>query len=298
VDRIRAVAYYEGPDADAFRHRLDLFLPRGRKNFPVVVLVHGGAWLTGDNRCCGLYSAVGEFLAGQGIAAVLPNYRLSPEVRHPEHVKDVARAFAWTHRHIAEYGGRPDEIFLAGHSAGGHLVALLATDERYLKAEGLAAADVRGVIALSGVYRIPPGKFEATLGGETELAFRFDEVVPLRCASRRPWAPLPGIPLRLNVFGPAFGDDPAARADASPLNHVRPGLPPFLLCCAGNDLPTLPGMAEDFCQALRRQGVQAHLLRVEGRNHCSLMYRAITADDPVGRAMLDFVREHAADPAR
>src|SRR5262249_46346472 len=153
-DRIRDLAYYDGPDADPYRHRLDLFLPKGRKGFPVVVLVHGGAWIVGDNRCCGLYSSVGEFLASQGIGAVLPNYRLSPQVKHPEHIHDVARAFGWTRNHISEYGGCPDKLFLAGHSAGGHLVALLATDEKYLKAQGLRTADIKGVIAVSGVYRI------------------------------------------------------------------------------------------------------------------------------------------------
>src|SRR5262245_48410044 len=148
VEVVREVAY-----GDARRHRLDLFLPKGKTDYPVVVLVHGGAWMLGDNRCCGLYSSVGEFLAGQGVGAVLINYRLSPGVKHPEHVRDVARAVAWTREHIAGYGGRPDQLFLLGHSAGGHLVSLLATDEKYLKAEGLDPAHTRGVIAISGVYR-------------------------------------------------------------------------------------------------------------------------------------------------
>src|SRR2546426_2940784 len=147
VEQVRDVAYVKGPQADFFRHRLDLYLPKDKKQFPVVVLVHGGAWVIGDNRCCGLYSTVGEFLASRGIGVVMPNYRLSPWVKHPEHVKDVARAFAWTRANIAKHGGNPEQVFLAGHSAGGHLAALLAADETYLKAEGLKTADVRGVIA-------------------------------------------------------------------------------------------------------------------------------------------------------
>ena len=91
VERVSGVCYYDGPDADGRQHRLDLFLPKGEKDFPVVLLVHGGAWMIGDNRCCGLYSSVGEFLASRGVGAVLPNYRLSPQVQHPEHVRDVAR---------------------------------------------------------------------------------------------------------------------------------------------------------------------------------------------------------------
>src|SRR5262245_6446056 len=72
VEQVRDVAYYEGPGPASCWQRLDLFLPRGRVDYPVVLLVHGGAWIGGDNRCCGLYSAVGEFLARQGIGVVLP----------------------------------------------------------------------------------------------------------------------------------------------------------------------------------------------------------------------------------
>jgi acetyl esterase/lipase len=296
VERIRDVEYVQGPVADAHRHRLDLFLPKGHKDYPVVVLVHGGAWMVGDNRCCGLYSSLGEFLASRGVGAVLPNYRLSPRAKHPEHITDIARAVAWTQAHLAGHGGRPDQLFLAGHSAGGHLVALLATDPTYLEAVGLSVTDVKGVIAVSGVYDIPAGKLDVTLGGATPRAFRFDEVVPLRGGSGRtrpPCAWLPGIPLSVNVFGPAFGNDPHVREDASPRNHVRPGLPPFLLFSAENDLPTLPEMAEDFHNALCEQGCDSCLVKVKARNHNSIMFSAITEADPVGSAMLAFIRRHA-----
>src|SRR5260370_3142871 len=209
VERIRDIPYFPGPEGDSFRHQLDLFLPKGQKDFPVVVLIHGGAWIMGDNRCCGLYSSVGEFLAGQGIGAVLPNYRLAPGIKHPGQIQDVAKAFAWTRSHIATYGGCPDKLFLAGHSAGGHLAALLATDEGYLKAEGSRAAHIKGVIAVSGVYRIPPGKMEATWGGATPAAFRFDEISPLRepgCQSAIDGASQ-ALPLNCDLLDPAFGDD-------------------------------------------------------------------------------------------
>jgi acetyl esterase/lipase len=294
VAQVRNVAYYSGPGADDRRHRLDLFLPRGRHGYPVVVLVHGGAWMLGDKSCCGLYSAVGDFLASQGVGVVLPNYRLSPGVKHPEHIKDVARAVAWTKRHIADHGGDPDRLFLAGHSAGGHLVALLATDDSYLKAEGLSLGDLKGVIAVSGVYRIPAGKFDTTLGGATPLAFRVDEVAPLRGDGDdggKPWT-RSGLPLSVNVFGPAFGDDPAVRAAASPINHVSPGLPPFLLLNAENDLPTLPDMAKDFADALRKAGAEVRQTTVRGRNHNSVMFRAIERDDPAAAAILEFVGSH------
>jgi acetyl esterase/lipase len=295
VEVVRDIAYCSGLGADEHRHRLDLFLPKGKKDYPVVLLVHGGAWMLGDNRCCGLYSSVGTFLASQGIAAVLPNYRLSPGAKHPEHVQDVARSFAWTRDHIADFGGRPDQIFVVGHSAGGHLVSLLATDEKYLKAEGLRSADVKGVVAVSGVYRIPAGNLAFALGGASPLAFSLDEVAPLRGEGGWGWTRrlgLPGVPLSVDVFGPAFGNDPRIREDASPVNHVRPGLPSFLILSAENDLPTLPGMAAEFHAALLGQGCEARLLQVKERNHNSIFFRAIEAQDPAARAMLDFIHQH------
>jgi acetyl esterase/lipase len=296
VVRVQDVLYYNGEDADATRHRLDLFLPRGVSNYPVVLLVHGGVWVVGNNRCSGLYTSVGEFLASQGVAAALPNYRLSPGVKHPEHVKDVARAFAWVHSHIGKFGGSPDKVFLAGHSAGGHLVALLASDERYLKDVGEQTADVKGVITFSGVCDIPERSLDVALGGDRPEAFRLDELVPFRGQWTSVSAYLPSIPLHLDVFGAAFGDDPKVRAEASPLRHVRPGLPPFLLLCAEKDLPVLTDMAKAFHHALREQGCDARMMTVPGSNHNSIVFRAIEPGDPAAKAMLEFIREKAGTP--
>jgi acetyl esterase/lipase len=293
VVRVIDIPYYKGEDADPVRHRLDLFLPRGVPNCPVVLLVHGGVWMVGNNRCSGLYTSVGEFLASQGVAAALPNYRLSPDVKHPEHVKDIARAFAWVHSHIDTFGGSPDNIFVAGHSAGGHLAALLATDERYLQEVGLRTADVKGVITFSGVCEIPEGNLRVTIGGSGPDAFRIDELLPFRGLWAGIGSLLPGIPLHVDVFEPVFGDDPRARADASPSHHVRPGLPPFLLLCAEKDLPALTGMAKAFHKALCEQGCDSRLVTVPGSNHNSIIFRAVERDDPAARAMLSFIREKA-----
>jgi acetyl esterase/lipase len=294
VTAIREIPY-DKLGEDPHRHCLDLFLPKDRVDCPVVILVHGGAWMSGDNCCCGLVSSVGDFLASQGLVAVLPNYRLSPDAKHPDHIQDLAQVFAWVNQHIEEYGGRPDQIFLVGHSAGGHLVSLLTTDEKYLNAVHHQTADIKGVVALSGVYRIPPGDFSVALGGASPTSFTLDEMLPVRGDGGWSWSRclgMSGIPLSLNVFGPAFGDDPKTRADASPINHVRPGLPPFLLVSAENDLPTLPIMAEEFHAALLEQGDECQLLKIKDRNHNSICFRAIQREDPVAHAILDFIREH------
>src|SRR5262249_51032891 len=111
VETVLDVPYYEGPDADKIKHRLDLYLPRGRKDFPVLFFVHGGAWSYGDkNSPFGLYKNFARYWASQGVGTVVTNYRLSPGVMHPEHMKDVARAFAWTHKNIQRYHGRADQV--------------------------------------------------------------------------------------------------------------------------------------------------------------------------------------------
>ena len=293
VERIKDVAYVKGLKADFLRHRLDLYLPKEKKQFPVVVVVHGGGWTIGDNRCAGLYTTVGEFLASRGIGVVMPNYRLSPWIKHPDHARDVARAVAWTQANIAKHGGDPKQLFLAGHSAGGHLAALLGTDESFLKAEGMRTADVRGVITVSGVYRIPDGDVKVKVGNDSQ-DFRPEQIFPLRTDDKKAEAQkIPfAVPLTVNVYGAAFGRDLKVRADASPINHVRGGLPPFLILTAENDLPTLGPMAEEFHRALKAKGNSAELLRIEGRNHNSILFNAVQVQDPVAQAMIDFVKRN------
>src|SRR5438270_10644137 len=142
VQSIKDIAYDDAKDADPVRHKLDLYLPKGHKDFPVLMFVHGGAWTSGNKN---LYGPLGQRFAANGIGTAIINYRLSPAVQHPAHAQDVAKAFAWTHKNIGKHGGRADQIFISGHSAGGHLVALLATDESYLKAHKLGISDIKGV---------------------------------------------------------------------------------------------------------------------------------------------------------
>src|SRR5687767_15010899 len=114
---------------DHAKQKLDLTVPRDARDFSTIIFIHGGAWREGDRR---LYGALGRRLAAAGVGLAATSYRLSPQVKHPEHVKDVARAFAWVHANIAKHGGSPDRLYVMGHSAGGHLAALLALDPTYL----------------------------------------------------------------------------------------------------------------------------------------------------------------------
>jgi acetyl esterase/lipase len=167
VKAVKDVAYYEGDGADPKKHKLDLYLPKGQKDFPVLFFIHGGAWTIGDRSW---YGKLGETFAKNGVGTVVISYRLTPQVQHPGHVEDVARAFAWTHDNIAKHGGKSDQVFVSGQSAGGHLAALLATNDTYLKAHKLSPKDIKGVVAISGVYAIVPGMMERIFGKGKEAA--------------------------------------------------------------------------------------------------------------------------------
>lgn len=171
------IPYREDADADARKHKLDLFMPKGIKEVPLLFFIHGGGWTTGDRK---LYAPLGRVFARNGIGTVITSYRLSPGVRHPAHIEDVASAFAWTYKHIAQYGGRADRIFVTGQSAGGHLAALLATNETYLKAQGLSLKAIRGAIPISGIYNFRPGRMVRVIGEGQEAA---DSASPMKHVS-------------------------------------------------------------------------------------------------------------------
>jgi dipeptidyl aminopeptidase/acylaminoacyl peptidase len=166
VKVVKDIAYRDDKDADPVKHRLDLYLPKDHKNFPVLFFVHGGTWKSGDKK---IYGPLGELFARNGIGVVITNYRLSPKVKHPAHIEDVTSAFAWTCANIKKHGGRANEVFVSGHSAGGHLVALLATDESHLKSCKLDFSNIKGVLALSGVYTILPKVFPSQFGNDSDV---------------------------------------------------------------------------------------------------------------------------------
>ncbi|OYU79388.1 MAG: lipase [Flavobacterium sp. BFFFF1] len=121
---------------------LDLYYPTKQKNFATVVWFHGGG-LTGGSK------EIPKALTEQGIAVIGVNYRLSPKVKSPAFIQDAAAAVAWAFKNIANYGGDPKLIFVAGHSAGGYLTAMIGLDKQWLKADGIDANDIAGLIPLS-----------------------------------------------------------------------------------------------------------------------------------------------------
>lgn len=147
----RNVTYVEGKPEDAGKHKLDIYIPAGKTNAPVLMFLHGGYWRQGDRA---EYTFLGNHFAKEGYVVVIPSYRLMPANPHPAQIEDVAAAFAWTYRYISKYGGDAKNIIVAGHSAGGHLASLLALDPQWLKRVQLPPDAVRAVVSISGVYDV------------------------------------------------------------------------------------------------------------------------------------------------
>jgi acetyl esterase/lipase len=153
VTLVRGLAYHDGPDFNPQKQVLDVYLPPQASGFSVVFLVHGGGWERGNQSRLGY---IARTLAREGLGVVAITHRLTDgtpqQVVHPGHIEDVARAFAWTYNHMADYGGNVGKIVLMGHSSGGHLISLLATDPRYLAAHGLSPDLIKAAITVSGPY--------------------------------------------------------------------------------------------------------------------------------------------------
>jgi len=147
-ETIKAIHYY----ADSVNKKddyinnqcvLDLYYPKGSKDFATIVWFHGGG-LTGGER------ELPEQLMNKGYAVAGVEYRLSPKVKAPAYIEDAAAAVAWVFQHIQEYGGSNKLIFLSGHSAGGYLDMMITLDKNYLNKYGINANNIAALISFSG----------------------------------------------------------------------------------------------------------------------------------------------------
>ncbi len=145
---------------------LDVYRPSdANEAAPVVVFLYGGSWRRGER---GQYRFVGQQLARQGVLAIVADYRTFPRSTFPGFVEDAAGAVAWAQAHAAAYGGDPKRLFVAGHSAGAQIAALIGTDARYLAPHGMTPRDLAGVIGLSGPYDFDITGYEDVFGPETQ----------------------------------------------------------------------------------------------------------------------------------
>jgi acetyl esterase/lipase len=249
--------------ADGEKLLLDVSVPVGQGPFPVAILVHGGGWSSGDKS--------GSDKPGNG-ADITPwfapftaakfawfsiNYRYAPKNRWPGCIEDVQSAIRWVKAHATEFNGDPHRIALVGHSAGGHLVCLAAT----------LVDDTTRVQAVVG--------FAAVTNHEQDLPIRGGLSPSLQNLLNRPKELTP--------------ESLGLLREISPLNHVRPGLPPFLLIHGDADKTVPLQQSHDFQAKLQANGVPCDLIIIPGAPHALASWESISPDYPT--RMINWLRQ-------
>jgi arylformamidase len=252
----RGLAYAEPKDD---RRTLDVYAPAGGKNCPVVVWVHGGGWRKGDKANV---QGKPQAFTDKGFVFVSTNYRLAPRVTVKEMAGDVARAIRWVRDHAKDYGGDPDSIVVMGHSAGAHLAALVCTDGRYLKAEGLPLSAVKGCVPVDvSVYDIPKRIKD---GGAVPPA----------------------------TFREVFGETEELHRELSPVTHVAKGkgIPPFLILHVAAR-PETKAQSQWLADKLTAAGVPARVVAAAGTTHGTINANLGRPGDGPTREVFDFLNK-------
>jgi acetyl esterase/lipase len=263
------VANSKSPD----RQSLDIYKPSTQKpgtKAPIMIYVHGGGFSNGDKtRVTNKPQAFNQ----RGFVFISTNYRLAASQKrendpsqvftHPAQVQDVAAAIAWAYKNAAKFGGDPNRIFLMGHSAGAHLVSLVSTDEKYLKANQLGLNVIKGTIAIdSAMYNL------------------------VEQQSR---------PAGSKMIPNAFGTNPAVWKDASPTSHISSGkgIPPFLITYTN---PPKQQMAESLAAQLKKASVPVTTVGSIGKSHEEVNRLIGTTGDSFTDAIFKFVNGIAKTP--
>jgi acetyl esterase/lipase len=247
------------------RQVLDIYAPPNAKNLPVVFWIHGGGWEHGDKT---QVKTKPQWFMDKGFVFVSTNYRLLPTVDMGTLIRDVAKAFAWTQQHIAEYGGDPKRVLVGGHSAGAQLAAIICTDESYLKDNGNALETVIGCVPVDGDTYDIPAIIETA---ETRLrAHQF--------------------PPRVNGHREKFGITPEKHKDFSAVYHIEKGksIPPFLILHIASS-PDTSAQAKRLGNVLQEAGIPVTIFGAKDSGHVKLNDDLGLPDDPATKALTEFL---------
>jgi acetyl esterase/lipase len=176
-------------------------------------------------------------------------------------MSDVAKAIRYVHEHAAKYGGDPEKMVIMGHSAGAHLAALVATDERYLKAEGLSLANLKGCVPVdTAAYDIAKRTADLPASAQTAKA--------------------------------VFGATEAEQREVSPATHVAKGkhIPPFLILHVA-DRAESKSQSHLLAGLLTDAGVKAKVVAAEGKTHGTINTALGTPGDKPTQALFEFLDE-------
>lgn len=229
--------------------------PSSSKALPVFIFVHGGSWRNGNPDD---YGFIARNIAPEGYIVVLGGYRLRESGRYPAMLQDTAAVTAWVHENIAEFGGDPERLVLAGHSAGAYNVAQVALEQRWLAEAGVPAQAIRGVVGLAGPYDFYPYDSDSTRA--------------------------------------AFGSV-GVGSESQPVNHVRRDAPPMLLVHGELDSLVKPRNTRALAAALEDSGAEVATLFMPAMTHNDPLLALANPwrrDPQIFDAVTRFLEQHAA----
>jgi arylformamidase len=233
---------FDVPYGAHYAERLDIFPADGPGPAPVHVFIHGGYWHRMDKAD---FSYVARGLRPAGAATVVLDYGLVPAIDLDELVRQCRAGIAWVHRHARQWGGDPDRISISGHSAGGHLVAmLLATDWATV---GVPADVVKAGCAISGLYDLEPIRL---------------------CYLNRVLALTPEVARR---------NSPVHLAPARPT--------PLILALGGTEGPEYHRQTDELAAAWRALGVPVEVMDMTGHDHFSIVAELQSPSSELARAI-------------
>ena len=274
VERIYDIEYGESlPGDQGGRNRLDLVLPKARNAGdlrPVLLQVHGGAWMIGDKREQG--RPLMTRMAADGWVCVAINYRLSPKATMPDHIVDVKRAIRWIREHVAEYGGDPDFVCITGGSAGGHLCSLAAlspNDPRFQPGFEHVDTTLAACVPFYGVFDFLDRADDRRLGKMTDI-------VAERILKCRP------------------EDNPELWDAVCPITRITAEAPPFFVIQGSHDSLVMSEEADTFVRALREKSRRPVLhTELRGAQHAFEMFASPRTEHTVRavHAFLTHVRQ-------
>ena len=208
------------------RQKLDIYLPDvSVGSMPVLIFIHGGYWALGTKDRMGFMAPSITRLPAIYVSI---GYRLTPEARFPQPVDDCRAALKWVYDNIGQHGGDPERIFIGGHSAGGHLAAMVTLQRDELAKAGLPSDVIKGCFPVSGVYDVwdsPPERRDPFVGSIEEAK------------------------------------------EASPTSHVEGNSVPFFIVIGENDFPNLRDQYPKLVDRLKAQPGHVEAVELPGVDH-------------------------------
>ena len=235
------ISYGESP-----RQVLDIY-PAHKPNAPVLVYIHGGYWRTGSkDENCNFAPAFVQ----RGATVVVTEYDLCPNVTVTDIVRQTRAAIAWVYRHISQYGGDPSQLYISGHSAGGHIVAMALAHA--WEEEDLPRDMIKGATATSGVY-------------DLEMVMHVSVNEEIRMT-------------------------PEIARENNPFLHPPRPICPILVAVGGAEPKGWKQMSQDFFALCRDRRLNCEYLEVPGANHYTMSSHLADPESPLTRAIFKQMR--------